>query len=281
MAEEEYPLSCFRSVVLLSMLLVMAGTAMCFSSVPSISAAPPPPPDDTPPSLFISADPTAIYADGVSTATINVSVWDGQDWIWLGQLVNFSADNGTVEASAYIVQGAATVIFTAGTEPGVATITAEAEVSELGLLTNTTTVTLIAIEFDTGAGSYPTIPGTHRGIIKPSHPIVSRRISLYSCAGTGGHIESVTFSNATTGAVVANHSWHGYQGDYHTIAFPEEFVLEQDKEYRYELVTGSYPQMIYQQQYNTSDGSSINCTEFVDVNGNVYGDCIPSFWLGP
>ena len=263
------------------MLLVMTGTAMCFSSVPLLSAAPPAPPNDTPPSLYITAYPTAIYADGTSTARINVSVWDGQDWVWLGQLVNFNTDKGAIDTSAYVVEGTATAIFTAGTEPGVATITAEAEVSELGLLTNTTTVTLIAIEFDTGAGTYPTIPGTHRGIIKPSHPIVSRRISLYPCAGTGGHIEAVTFSNATTGAVIANYSWHGYQGDYRTIAFPEEFVLEQDKEYHYELVTGSYPQMIHQQQYTTLDGSSINCTEFVDVNGNVYGDRIPSFWLGP
>jgi hypothetical protein len=262
------------------MLLVMTGTAMYFFSAPLLAAAPPSPPNDTPPSLFISADPTAIYADGVSSATINASVWDGDDWLWLGQLVNFRTNKGTIDASAYIVNGTATAIFTAGHEPGVATITAEAEIDELGILDNTTTVTLITTELDTGTGTYPSIPGTHRGIIKPSHPIVGRRISLYPCAGTGGHIESVTFSNATTGAVIANYSWHGYQGEYHTIAFPEEFVLEQDKEYRYVLVTGSYPQMIPQQQYNTSDGSFINCTSFVDVNGKVHSSGIPAFRLG-
>jgi hypothetical protein len=280
MGDEEYPLSGFRSVVLLSMLLIMTGTALCSSSVPLLSAAPPSPPNDTPPSLFISADPTAIYADGVSTATINASVWDGKYWIWAGPLVKFSTDKGTIDASAYVVDETATVIFTAGTVPGPATITAEAEVGAL-LLNNTTTVMLIPIELDTGTGAYPSIPGTHRGIIKPSHPILGRRISLYPCTGTGGHIESVTLLNATTDEVIANTSWQGYQGEYHTLTFSEQFVLEEGKEYRYEIVTGSYPQVIHQQYKTTLDNSTINCTEFVDVNGNVYGDWIPSFRLGP
>lgn len=279
MGDDEAPLPGVRSVVLLSMLLIMMITALCFSSVPLLSAAPPSPPNETPPTLFISADPAAMYADGVSTATINASVWDGFGWISFGQLVSFSTDNGTIDPSAYLVDGTATAIFTASTVPGVATITAEAEVDEW-LLTNATTVTLMPAELDTGAGMYPSIPGTHQGVIMPSHRIIARRISLYPCAGTGGHIESVTFSNATTGEIIAAASWRGYQAEYHTLTFAEQVVLEAGQEYWYELVTGSYPQVIHQQQYTTGDNSSINCTQFVDVHGNVHTDRIPAFWLG-
>ncbi len=264
-------------------LALRIGFLLCIAAlliaIPPLSAAPPLPPNDTPPSVFLTADPAALYADGVSTATINASVWDGFGWISFGLLVKFSTDYGAINASAYLVDGTATAIFTAGTVPGVATITAEAMVDEW-LLTNTTTVTLMPNELDTGTGAYPSIPGTHRGLIKPSHRLVCRRISLYPSAGTGGHIESVTFSNATTGAVIVHYSWSGYQGDYPAIVFPEDLILEQDKEYRYELVTGSYPQMIQQQQYTTLDGSSINCTEFVDVNGKVHHAGIPAFRLG-
>jgi agmatine/peptidylarginine deiminase len=106
-----------------------------------------------------------------------------------------------------------------------------------------------------------------------------RKISAYSCTGTGGHIESAALYYA--GEVIATASWHGYQDEYHTLSFSNEVVLDEGTEYQYEIVTGSYPMAIHQQENTTLDGSFINCTSFIDVNGNVHASWIPSFWLGP
>ena len=243
------------------------------------AAIPPSPPNDTPPSVFLAADPTVIFADGTSTATINASVWDGFDWIWIGPLVNFSTDLGVIDDSARITNGVATVTLTAGTVPGVANISAETNLSDYGILTTSTTVTFTTIEFHTGAGDYPSISGVLRGTIKPAHSIVAERISAYPCAGTGGHFESVTFYNATTKDVVANATWDGYLGDYHKLTFSERFVLAGGTEYTYEIVTGSYPRMIHRQNLTTSDGN-LTCTSFIDVNGIVHDDWLPAFTLG-
>lgn len=44
--------------------------------------------------------------------------------------------------------------------------------------------------------------------------------------------------------------------------------------YNYTIKTGSYPQIIHEHVFNTSDGE-ITCTEFGDANGKVYDDWIP------
>jgi len=271
----------FRFVIA-SSLFILVVVAVFFGSITPVSAPPPPPPNETPPSIFLSADPTEILADGFSTSTINASVWDGEDWIWFGLPVNFSTDSGEINASALIVNGTATAILTAGTEPGVATITAEANLGgDLGLLTNTTTVNFTATEFDTGVGTYPSIAGEHIGIIIPNHTVIVKKMYTYPCAETGGHTESVAVYNAETEEEIANATWSGYQGDYRNLTFPEQFTLLEGEEYRYEVVTGSYSQIIHEKSCTTLDGSFINCTSFVDVNGNAYDDdWIPAFRLG-
>lgn len=243
------------------------------------AALPPAPPNDTPPAVFLTTDPAVIFADGASTATINASVWDGTDWILGGPRVNFSTDLGMINDSAVVINGVATVTLTAGVVAGVATITAETNLSDLGILNTSTTVIIAAIEFDTTAGGYPSIGGVLHGVIKPAHHLAAEKIRAYPCAGTGGHFESVTFCNATTGAVVANATWDGYNGDYRTLTFPERFVLAGGTEYTYVIITGSYPQMIHRQNVTTSDGV-LTCTSFSDANGILHDDWLPAFHLG-
>jgi hypothetical protein len=260
------------------MLILCLLTALSLVVVPS-GAPPPPPPNETPPFLALAAEPPVLSADGISTSQINASAWDGESWIWAGPTVNFSTDLGEVTPSAIIENGTATALLTAGMKSGVATVSAEAKVGWLGTLKNTTTVPFISVEFDTGAGAYPNIAGVHRGTIRPTHAVIVRKISAYPCTGTGGHIESAALYYA--GEVIATASWHGYQDEYRTLSFSNEVVLDEGTEYQYEIVTGSYPMAIHQQENTTLDGSFINCTSFVDVNGNEYLDWIPSFWLGP
>jgi len=271
----------FRFVIA-SSLFILVVLAVFIASITPVPAELPPLPNETPPSILLSADPTGIPADGFSTSTINASVWDGEDRIWLGPAVNFSTDLGEINASALIVNGTATAILTAGTESGVATITAEANLGgEICLVTNTTTVNFTVTEFDTGVGTYPSIAGEHIGIIIPNHTVIVKKMYTYPCAGTGGHAESAAFYNATTSVEVANATWSGYQGDYRNLTFPEQFTLVEGEEYRYEIVTGSYPQIIHKQNFTTLDGSFINCTSFMDVNGNDYGNWIPAIRLFP
>ena len=114
----------------------------------SVSAQAPPPPLKLP-YVVLTADPSEIVADGSATSTINASVWlwdendeayNEQIWVGVGA-VEFSTDLGEITESAKIINGTATAILTAGTEPGVATITAKMDVEDIGLGTNTTTVT--------------------------------------------------------------------------------------------------------------------------------------------
>jgi len=120
--------------------LVMLTTAML---APSVGAQLPPLPNMTSPALYLSADPAEIVADGSATTTITATIWDGEDWIWLGPVVEFRTDLGEITASVPMQNGTAAATLTAGTTPGVATITAEVTPSEdLGTLTNTTTVNL-------------------------------------------------------------------------------------------------------------------------------------------
>lgn len=130
--------------------------------------------------------------------------------------------------------------------------------------------------FDTGAGTYPSIMGTHTGTIKPSHDVNVSQMYTYPCAGTGGHTEYVwIYGNG----IEVNGTWNGYQGDYHNITILPSFTLLKDHEYNYTLITGSYPQIIHKQNHTTSDGGIITCTEFIDANGKRYIDWIPAIRL--
>ncbi|MEA2032448.1 MAG: DUF3821 domain-containing protein [Euryarchaeota archaeon] len=134
--------------------------------------------------------------------------------------------------------------------------------------------------FDTGAGTYPSIFGTHDGTITPYYDINVCKIHTYSCSGTGGHTEYVAFYNATTREEIANGTWNGYQGagDYHYIAFDSPFVLQASVTYNYTIRTGSYPQIIHAHSKEVT-GGVINCTEFTDANGKKYNNWIPAIRL--
>jgi len=130
--------------------------------------------------------------------------------------------------------------------------------------------------FDTGAPSnpYPSIAGTHTGNIIPSQDITVHKIYTYPCAGTGGHTEYVRIYNES--GTIAEAHWSGYQHDWHNITFDEPFTLFAKRTYHYEIITGSYPQIIHKPEHTTLDGSYINCTSFVDANGKTYTDWIPA-----
>jgi len=146
-------------------------------------------------------------------------------------------------------------------------------------IADTAKTLLLPITFDTGhpQNPYPSIPGIHNGTIKPSQNITVRKLYTYPCAGTGGHTE---YARIWRDSVLdVNATWEGYKGDWHNITFNEPFVLYKNKTYNYTIITGSYPQIIHNRNHTTLDGSFINCTEFVDANGNKYNDWIPAFKL--
>jgi parallel beta-helix repeat protein len=130
--------------------------------------------------------------------------------------------------------------------------------------------------FDTGAGTYPSISGTHTGTITPSCTINVSTVYTYPCAGTGGHTESIKLYNGTT--VIANGTWNGYVGDWHNITITPSVTLYKDLEYSYTIVTGSYPQIIHASS-KAVPGGMITCTEFVDVNGKRHEDWVPAIRL--
>ena len=147
-------------------------------------------------------------------------------------------------------------------------------------VTNSTTKIMmvypLAAIFDTGLpeNPYPSISGTHTGNIIPSQDITVHKIYTYPCEGTGGHTEYVRIWNDTWEGKEAY--WRGYQHDWHNITFDEPFTLFAKRTYHYEIITGSYPQIIHKPEHTTQDGSYINCTSFVDANGKTYTDWIPA-----
>jgi len=134
----------------------------------------------------------------------------------------------------------------------------------------------ICLGFVTPKGGYPSIAGVHKGTIMPNANITVSHIGVRACKGTGGHIEyaKVSGDNVNSEAV-----WHGYNTDYHKLEFDVPFTLEKDKTYTYEIMTGSYPQIIHLSELEVPAGV-ITCSEFVDANGKVYKEAIPSIWLG-
>jgi hypothetical protein len=128
---------------------------------------------------------------------------------------------------------------------------------------------------DTGTGAYPSIPGTHRGTIRPYQTINVSNVYIRACPGTGGHIE---FIHLYGNGVNQSASWGGYYGDWHNLSFGTTFSLEPNKTYYYELKTGSYPLVIHESRKDVL-GGTITCTEFVDSNGKCSGNWIPTMRL--
>ena len=131
--------------------------------------------------------------------------------------------------------------------------------------------------FDTRQGGYPSISGTHNGTITPFNDINVSKLYTYPCAGTGGHTEYVRIWNSTDWSVIS--TWDGYKGDCHNISFDAPFTLVAGETYNYTIRTGSYPQIIHEQNYTTLDGSFINCTQFTDANGRKHTNWIPAIRL--
>ena len=141
--------------------------------------------------------------------------------------------------------------------------------------------TIVIIEeniFDTGApeNPYPSISGTFNGTITLYKTIIVKNLYTYPCKGTGGHTEYVRIYNES--GTIAEAEWKGYKGDWHNITFPKNFTLEGGKTYNITIVTGSYPQIHHTSSLKTENGW-INCTEFIDANGNKYDDWIPAIML--
>jgi parallel beta-helix repeat protein len=135
---------------------------------------------------------------------------------------------------------------------------------------------IIILDTGTASNPYPSIMGNHTGTIKPNHTVIATKLCTYPCRGTGGHTEYAEIRNATWNATA---TWKGYAGDWHNITFDKTVVLLTNETYNYIIRTGSYPQIIHEQNYTTLDGSFINCTKFTDANGKKYNNWIPAIRL--
>ena len=131
--------------------------------------------------------------------------------------------------------------------------------------------------FDTGSpeNPYPSIAGMHNGTITPNKTIIATKLYTYACEGTGGHTEYARIWNETWSATA---SWKGYAEDWHNITFDKEVVLIANKTYNFTIITGSYPQIYHTNALLTENGW-INCTEFIDANGEIHYNWIPAIKL--
>jgi len=129
--------------------------------------------------------------------------------------------------------------------------------------------------FDTGAGTYPSIPGIFNGTIKPKQTIIVSKLSTHASPGTGGHTEFVRIWNSN---LDVNATWGGYEGDWHTISFTAPVILYKNETYNYTMITGSYPGINHNKTLLLPAGE-ISCTDFTDINGQVYEDRIPAIRL--
>ena len=133
------------------------------------------------------------------------------------------------------------------------------------------------IIFDTGPGTYPSIPGEHQGNFTPKMPMNISKVYTYSCPGTGGHTEKIIFFYQN-GTEIGNSSWDGYKGDWHNLTFDKHVELKGNELYKYLIKTGSYPQIVHKQNLTNSEGT-ITSTEFTDANGRKYNNWIPAVKL--
>ncbi len=132
--------------------------------------------------------------------------------------------------------------------------------------------------FDTGTPEhrYPSIPGRFYGTLTPAHDLLVTTIHTPACDGTGGHLEYAKLWNDTWIGPPAH--WHGYRGDWHTLAFTEPFLLHKNETYSYRIDTGSYPQLHHKNSLTVTDGT-ITCTNFTDANGVIHTGVIPAIRL--
>ena len=131
--------------------------------------------------------------------------------------------------------------------------------------------------FDTGRpeNPYPSISGKFIGTIITNTTIIATKLYTYACEGTGGNTEHALIWNETWCAYA---KWKGYKGDWMNISFNRTVVLMPYETYNITIVTGSYPQIHHTPSLKTENGW-INCTEFVDANGNKYDEWIPAIML--
>ena len=131
--------------------------------------------------------------------------------------------------------------------------------------------------FDTGRpeNPYPSISGEFIGTIITNTKIIATKLYTYACEGTGGHTEHALICNLTW---CAEAKWEGYKGDWMNISFNKTVILMPYGTYNITIVTGSYPQIHHTSSLKTENGF-INCTEFIDVNGNKYENWIPAIKL--
>jgi len=131
--------------------------------------------------------------------------------------------------------------------------------------------------FDTGRpeNPYPSISGKFIGTIKTNKKIIATKLYTYACEGTGGHTEHALICNKTWCAYA---EWDGYKEDWMNISFNRTVILMPHETYNITIVTGSYPQIHHTHSLKTENGW-INCTEFIDANGNKYEDWIPAIML--
>ena len=132
--------------------------------------------------------------------------------------------------------------------------------------------------FDTGPSEnpYSSIMGNHTGTITPNQTINVSKLYTYPCTGTGGHTEYARIYNDSWG--IETLPWEGYGGDWHNLSFTEPLKLYADVEYKFTIITGSYPQIHHNTSLLTPNGR-INSTKFTDANGRVYYDWIPAIRL--
>jgi len=136
-------------------------------------------------------------------------------------------------------------------------------------------------EFDTGSSEqpYPAISGMHYGTITPNVTVHNiSRLYTYPCPGSGGHTAYVAFYHPNNTQITEG-CWDGYSSDWHNISFPA-FTMHKNHIYRYEINTGSYPRIHHTHELAAEQGMGIiNCTSFVDANGNTYHNRIPAIRL--
>jgi PGF-CTERM protein len=139
--------------------VLVISTLLCVGVVSLAAQELPSPPPGDPFYIEFAVEPSELVADGSSTSTINASVWQWDSsfgeylLIWnYPPVISFSTDLGSIPSSAPYVNGTATAILTTGTQAGTATITAEADLDEFGIVNGTTTVTFTAVGGDGGNG---------------------------------------------------------------------------------------------------------------------------------
>jgi PGF-CTERM protein len=143
---------------------------------------PPSPPVGESAYIHLNATLAEIPADGVSTSAITAFVWDGEEWVMENLTVNFSTSLGNITASVPIVNESAIAILTAGTEEGIANVTAEANLSgDIGVVNATTTV-----NFTTPPEATPTPTETPGVTATPTPMATAAETPTPTVSPTGG-----------------------------------------------------------------------------------------------